>query len=74
VLRYQRGLFLPEPRLGSLEMAAAEQKADEIFYGQIVQFNRQGQNTSAKRNAPTYAPAEFQGKGSQRRRTEKSRP
>jgi hypothetical protein len=42
-----------------LEKLAAEQKADEIFYAQIIQFTKQGRNISIKRNAPTYAPTEF---------------
>jgi RecA-family ATPase len=59
VLRYKDGLFLPERGMSTLERLAREQKADETFAAQIIKFTAQARNTSAKPNAPTYAPTEF---------------
>jgi RecA-family ATPase len=59
ILRYQRGLFLPEKGISTLERAAAEEKADRVFIENIVRLEKQGRNVSAKPNAPTYAPATF---------------
>lgn len=58
-LRWKDGLFVPVGGISNLETLAAEQKVDEIFSAQIIQFNKQGRNVSAKHNAPTYAPTEF---------------
>jgi RecA-family ATPase len=58
-LRYERGLFLPIGGAGTLDKVAREAKADETFRGKIIEFDRQGRNTSHKQNAPTYAPTEF---------------
>jgi RecA-family ATPase len=58
-VRYERGLFLPVAGMGTLDKMAAESKADETFCAKIIAFDRQGRNTSAKPNAPTYAPTEF---------------
>jgi hypothetical protein len=38
------------------QLAAALQKADEIFRAKIIEFNRQGRNTSIKPSAHNYAP------------------
>ena len=59
VLRYQSGLFLPVAGTSSLEKAAAEQAAEQMFLTLLDQFNRQGRNTSAKPYAPNYAPTLF---------------
>jgi RecA-family ATPase len=58
-LRYQRGLFLPIDGADTFDKLAAEAKADETFRSNIIEFDRQGRNISAKPNAPTYAPTEF---------------
>jgi RecA-family ATPase len=58
VLRYQRGLFLPEPGVGSLEKMAQEQKADDLFMKLMEQFTAQGRNVSDKPGT-SYAPAAF---------------
>jgi RecA-family ATPase len=58
-LRWDNGLFLPVAGVNTLDKLADEQKADQVFSAQIIQFDRQGQNVSTKRNAPTYAPTEF---------------
>ena len=59
LLRYQNGLFLPVGGTSSLEKAAAEQAAEQMFLTLLDQFNRQGRNTSPKPNAPNYAPTLF---------------
>jgi RecA-family ATPase len=59
ILRYQRGLFLPEKGISTLERAAADEKADRVFIESIVRLEKQGRNVSAKPTAPTYAPAAF---------------
>jgi RecA-family ATPase len=64
VLRYQRGLFLPEGGMSSLDSLAREQKADETFLALLARYNREGRNVSDKPTSPTYAPATFC-KGSQ---------
>jgi RecA-family ATPase len=58
-LRWKNGLFVPVGGVSNLEKLAAEQKANETFCTQIIQFTQQGRNISTKPNAPTYAPAEF---------------
>jgi RecA-family ATPase len=59
VLRYQRGLFLPEGGVSSLDKAAREAKADNTFQQLLRRFSDQGRNVSDKPNAPTYAPTVF---------------
>jgi RecA-family ATPase len=39
VVRYQRGLFLPVPGVGSLEKAAQDQEDDELFLTLLDQFD-----------------------------------
>jgi RecA-family ATPase len=59
VLRYQRGLFLPEGGVSSLDKLARESKAEELFLDLLRRFAGQGRNVSEKPTAPTYAPAAF---------------
>jgi RecA-family ATPase len=59
VVRYQRGLFLPVPGVGSLEKMAQEQKDDEQFLAMLDQFDRQGRHVSDKAQANNYAPFMF---------------
>jgi RecA-family ATPase len=59
VLRYQRGLFLPEAGLSSLDKLAREQKAEETFLALLARHERDGRNASDKQTSPTYAPALF---------------
>jgi RecA-family ATPase len=58
VVRYNNGLFLPVPGVGSLDRAAQEMKADEIFLDLLYRFTKENRNvgTSSSRN---YAPALF---------------
>ena len=59
VLRYQRGLFLPESGLSNLDQAAKQQKADEVFLTLLARYEREGRNVSHKKSANNFAPAEF---------------
>ncbi len=59
VLRYQRGLFLPEAGMSSLDRLAREQKAEETFLALLTRYDREGRNVSDKPTSPTYAPALF---------------
>jgi RecA-family ATPase len=59
VLRYQRGVFVPEAGTSSLDRLAREDKADEIFLDLLQRFCNEGRNVSEKRNAPNFAPTLF---------------
>ena len=59
VLRYQRGLFLPEGGLSSLDNLAREQMAEETFLTLLNRYEREGRNVSDKPTAPTFAPSSF---------------
>jgi RecA-family ATPase len=58
-LKYQRGLFLPVPGVGSLERAARDQKMDDLFLTLLHRSIGQGRNVSDKKTANTYAPNRF---------------
>ena len=49
---------MPEPGEGTLEKAAAERKAEELFLALLVRFNQQNRNTSDK-SGTSFAPALF---------------
>jgi RecA-family ATPase len=59
VLRYQRGLFLPEAGVSNLDMAARTAKSQEVFVGLLHRFTAQSRNVSDKPNANNYAPTVF---------------
>jgi RecA-family ATPase/5S rRNA maturation endonuclease (ribonuclease M5) len=59
VVRYQRGLFLPVPGVGSMEKIAQDQQDDELFLTMLDQFDQQGRRVSDRIMAPNYAPASF---------------
>jgi RecA-family ATPase len=59
VLRYQRGLFLPEGGVSNLDRLARNAKADEVFLSLLRRFADQGRNVSHKPNAPNFAAAAF---------------
>jgi RecA-family ATPase len=59
VLRYQRGLFLPEAGVGSLDKLAREAKAEETFLDLLRRFSAQGRNVGDKPTSPNYGPAAF---------------
>jgi RecA-family ATPase len=56
VLRYQRGLFLPEGGTSNIDKLARDSKADELFLNLMQRFADQGRNISDKPNSPNYAP------------------
>ena len=58
LLRWKNGVFVPEPAEGSLEKAAAELRAENLFLTLLNQFNGQSRNVSDK-VGPSYAPALF---------------
>jgi RecA-family ATPase len=59
VLRYQRGLFLPEGSGASLDRLARAAKAEQVFVDLLCRFTNQDRNVSDKRTSPNYAPTEF---------------
>ena len=59
VVRYQGGLFLPEKGLSSIEVAAAEQDANELFLTFLDRYMASGRNVSHKEKSRNYAPRVF---------------
>ena len=59
VLRYQRGLFLPEAGMSSLDRAARGQAAEETFLALLARYEREGRNVNDRPTANGYAPAAF---------------
>jgi RecA-family ATPase len=59
VLRYQRGLFLPEAGVSSLDKAARTAKAEELFIELLRRLSGEKRNVSNKPTAQNYAPTEF---------------
>jgi RecA-family ATPase len=59
VLRYQRGLFLPEAGLSTLDKLAREQQAENIFLDLLKHFEQTGRNVSESKTANNYAAAAF---------------
>jgi RecA-family ATPase/DNA polymerase I-like protein with 3'-5' exonuclease and polymerase domains len=58
ILRYQNGLFLPEPGVTSIDQATREATAQEIFLDLLKRFNAENRKVSANKG-PNYAPAVF---------------
>ena len=56
--RYERGLFLPLAGTASLDKAAQELKADEVFLDLLRRFTTENRNVGATKG-PSYAPALF---------------
>jgi len=56
VLRYQRGLFLPEAGVSSLEKIAKETSADNAFLDLLKRFAVEGRNVSHHPTSNAYAP------------------
>ena len=63
VLRYQRGLFLPEAGVYGLDKMVKEQKADEVFLALLTRFTEAGRNVSEKPSSNNYGPALFAKEG-----------
>jgi RecA-family ATPase len=59
ILRYQRGLFLPEAGVSDLDRAGRTAKAEDVFMGLLRRFSGEGRNVSDKPNASNYAPTAF---------------
>jgi RecA-family ATPase/5S rRNA maturation endonuclease (ribonuclease M5) len=59
VLRYQRGLFLPEGGTSNLDKLAREAKADELFLELLRRFAGQGRFASHSQTSRNYAPTVF---------------
>jgi RecA-family ATPase len=59
VLRYQRGLFLPEAGVSNLDKVARSSKAEEVFMELLQRFSSQKRPVSDKSTAPNYAPTAF---------------
>jgi hypothetical protein len=57
-LRWRNGVFVPEPKTGSLEKYAANSRADDVFLKLLERFCRQGRIVGDKRG-PSFAPALF---------------
>jgi RecA-family ATPase len=58
-VRYQNGLFLPEGTVSSLDAAAAEQAATEMFLALLARLATSGINVSHNETSRTYAPRVF---------------
>jgi RecA-family ATPase len=58
VLRWRNGVYVPEPRAGSLEQLAAEAKIDNLFLDLLRRSTKQGRNVSDKAGT-SYSPAIF---------------
>jgi len=59
VLRYQRGLFLPEVGLSTLDKLAREQQAEDAFLDLLKHYEQTGRNVSESKTANNYAAAAF---------------
>jgi RecA-family ATPase len=57
-MRWKNGVFIPEPKSGSLEKLASEAKADNLFLQLLDRFNREGRTVGDK-HGHSYAPALF---------------
>jgi RecA-family ATPase len=58
VLRWKNGLFLPVAGVSSLDQAAQDQRADDVFIELLRRFTAANRHVS-DRQSPTYAPAVF---------------
>ena len=59
LLRWKNGVFVPEPKPGSLETRAREQRADELFLSLLDRWNDQNRTVSDKKTSNNYAPTAF---------------
>ena len=59
VLRYQRGLFLPDGGIANLDTPERTAIAEGAFLDLLRRFTGQNRNVSEKKNANNYAPAAF---------------
>jgi hypothetical protein len=59
VLRYRDGLFLPVPGATSLDRAAHQAKAEELFLTLLKRIQGRSETLSPKSSAHLYAPTVF---------------
>jgi RecA-family ATPase len=59
LLRWERGVFVPEAGVSTLEKLAADQRAEDSFLQLLTQYTQQGRNLSDKQKANSYAPKMF---------------
>jgi RecA-family ATPase len=59
VLRYNDGMFLPIPGVSTLDKAAAEQKAEQVFFRLLVRFTSENRKVSHNLKANNAAPTMF---------------
>ena len=57
LLRYQRGLFLPERGMTSLDKLAREARVMKVFLRGLGQIIQQGRDAIAAKNSPDFGPA-----------------
>jgi RecA-family ATPase len=57
LLRYQRGLFLPEAGISNLDKLARETQVDAIFLHGLGQIVQQGRDAITAVNSPEFGPA-----------------
>jgi RecA-family ATPase len=57
-VRWKAGVFVIEPKAGSLEKLADDAKANDLFLQLLARFERQGRNVGASKGT-SYAPALF---------------
>jgi RecA-family ATPase len=57
-VRWQNGVFVPEPKIGSFETLASEAKADNAFLRLLERFDSEGR-TVGERPGHSYSPAVF---------------
>jgi RecA-family ATPase len=68
VLRYQRGLFLPEADVSNLDKAVRAAEAEDVFLELLREFSRHNRNVSDKATANNYAPTAFAREDSAKKR------
>jgi RecA-family ATPase len=59
VLRYQRGMFLPEAGMSDIDKVARVAKAEDVFLDLLRRFTTQGRHVSDKTSANNSAPSLF---------------
>lgn len=58
ILRWRDGVYLPEPKAGSIEKAAENQKVDDVFLRLLRKLTANGRNVSPNPSI-TFAPTVF---------------
>jgi RecA-family ATPase len=58
LLRWKNGVYVPEPREGTLEQRAAEAKIDNLFLDLLRRLTKQSRNVTDKKGT-SYAPSVF---------------